>query len=146
MRYGKAVLIFGASVILFSLVTVLWAQQKPGAQPSGQNPFQQHLQKGKQLFDKRQYDQAIAALSEAIKLNPKIPQPYIMRGLAQAQKRRPNYAKAIEDFGQAIKLDPKNGTAYYNRGIVYVQSKNLTRALSDFNEALKLKPKKAEIY
>src|SRR5580698_7402656 len=62
-------------------------------------------EKGKACRDKSDYDGAIAACSEAVRLNPKYGDAFRLRGCAYDDKG--DHDKAIADCSVAIRLDPK---------------------------------------
>src|SRR5687767_8589655 len=64
----------------------------------------QHYEKGVQLLEKQQFDQAIAELLTATKLNPKLADAQIALGLARARKGE--IKAAGESFRKAIQIDP----------------------------------------
>src|SRR6516225_4448020 len=74
-------------------------------------------EKGKACLDKKDYDAALAAFDEAIRLDPKDAKSYVGRG--SAYDRKNEYDKAIADESEAIQLDPRNVEAYCERGIAY---------------------------
>src|SRR5450755_3506543 len=59
-------------------------------------------------------DDAIAACSRLINLNPRVAFGFAGRGSAYNTKH--DYDRAIADFSQAIRLDPRNATAFNGRG------------------------------
>jgi tetratricopeptide (TPR) repeat protein len=73
--------------------------------------------RGLALFDKKDYDGAIADYDQSLTLNPKQVAAFINRGNAwQAQGYND---RAIEDYNQAIRIDQKNPIAFYNLGVAY---------------------------
>ena len=52
-------------------------------------------------------------LTEAVKVNPALPEAYNARGFAYFRLKR--YAAAIADFDEAVKLNPAYANAYTNR-------------------------------
>ena len=72
---------------------------------------------------KGDYNRAIAAYDQAIKLDPKYATAYNGRGIAYRNKG--DYDRAIEDYDQAIKLNPKYTTAYNGRGYSLPQQRGL---------------------
>ena len=63
------------------------------------------MQKGDYAYGKGDFHAAIAAYSEAIKLNPKIAGLYYNRSVAYWMQNE--YKKVIADCSEAIRLDPK---------------------------------------
>ena len=72
---------------------------------AGADPVKDAMQKGKACFGKGDYDGAVAACTEAIRLDPKNEGAYCLRGLAYKGKGDLN--KAIADCSDAIRLSPK---------------------------------------
>ena len=94
------------------------------------------------LLEEGEYDRAIVAYTEAIRLDPINAKAYCSRaapittGLlptgTTAQARR-----AIADWTEAIRLDPTDAWAYRTRGVVQ-KNGNLGEAIADFTEAIEL--------
>jgi tetratricopeptide (TPR) repeat protein len=72
-----------------------------------------HIERGYAWITKREFDKAIAELSEAIRLEPGCSVAYIHRAFTWSSKRE--YGKAIADFDKAVVLDPQNAAAYNDR-------------------------------
>ena len=102
------------------------------------------LQQGNFLMMVKQMDQAIAAYSRAIELNPKLAEVYNNRGIVYAEKGELDCA--IDDYEKAIELDPKFAEAYSNRGATYSEKSEFDRAIADCNKAIELNPKLANAY
>src|SRR5215475_14961592 len=62
-------------------------------------------------------EDAIAACTRMLALDPNNAVAYVNRGLAYAGKKA--YDRAISEFDQAIRIDPKYVMAYNNRGLTY---------------------------
>ena len=92
----------------------------------------------------RIYDQAIADLNQAIRLDPNNAVAYYNRGYAY--KLKGDYDRAIADLNQAIRLDPNSVEAYISRGYTYYNKKDYDRAIADFNQAIRLDPNYAIAY
>jgi tetratricopeptide (TPR) repeat protein len=93
------------------------------------------------INNNRDYDRAIAALSEATRLNPNDATAFINRGVAYESKGDSD--RAIADYNEAIRLDPKNANAFINRGVAYASKDDNDRAMADYNEAIRLDPMNA---
>ena len=85
------------------------------------------------------YDRAIVAFSDAMRLDPKSALAFTNRGVAYVRKG--DMDRAIADFSEAIRLDPNYALASSNRGIAYARKGDNDRAIADFNEAIRLDPK-----
>jgi tetratricopeptide (TPR) repeat protein len=92
----------------------------------------------------RDYDDAIADFSEAIRLKPDYDQPYLNRGAAYSAKN--DYAAAIADYTEAIRLNPTLASAYYNRGICRKELGELDEAIADYQTAARYAPDDPTIY
>jgi tetratricopeptide (TPR) repeat protein len=74
----------------------------------------------------------------AIRLNPKLAEPYNNRG--SAYQRKGDFARASADYGEVTKLQPQNADAWSARCWVRgVAGREVQQALQDCNQALKLK-------
>mgnify|MGYP001078324634 CR=1 FL=1 len=96
------------------------------------------------LYDREDYDGAIAKYKKVIKLDPKDAWAYYNRAFAYLYLGQLD--RAIEDYDEVIKLDPKYALAYYNRGIAYSDLGQLERAIEDYDKAIELNPKYAAAY
>lgn len=83
-------------------------------------------------------------LTQAIKINPHMPQAYAARGSLHLLTGRP--AKAIKDLNKAIELDPTHAPNYVNRGQAYLSLEMNDLALKDFNKAIELAPDAVAAY
>ena len=91
--------------------------------------------------DKKEYDNAIKDLTEAIRLKPDSSESYNSRGNAWVCKQE--HDKAVADYTEAIRLDPKNATAYICRGMALADKKEYDKAIADYTEAIRLDSKYA---
>ena len=74
--------------------------------------------------DKRDYQNAIADFTHAIKLDPKNAAAYQRARLLLSAACNDD-EHAFQDFDQAIKLNPNFGAAYYNRGMAHYERREL---------------------
>ena len=132
MNSGKRRAVALAAILLIGSVAV-------SAQPAV-DPYR----KGKSCLEEGDFVSAIASLTEAIRLDPDLPDAYYNRGLAR--RRKGELDGAIKDYGEAIRLNPEFADAYYGRGITYGKKGELDKAVADFTEAIRLNPKDAEAY
>jgi tetratricopeptide (TPR) repeat protein len=147
-RYAiTAIAVFVFLVLLgSSLGYIRWRQQQRQEQQERQNAETAGnlLIKGQAYQDAGEYDSAIKAYDEAIKLKPNFPEAFYNRGRAYENKNDPG--RAIGDYYQAINLKADYGEAYLRRGIVYYNQGSPDRAMSDYNRAIELLPNNAEAY
>jgi uncharacterized protein (TIGR03067 family) len=107
-------------------------------------PEDNALRRGTEALNRGELDAAVAALTEALRLDPKAATALCYRGLAYKDKGLPD--KALADFDEAVRLDPTRTLAWNGRGLVRRQLGQLDRALADLTEAIRLDPKFAAPY
>jgi tetratricopeptide (TPR) repeat protein len=98
--------------------------------------------KGYDYLMEGQWDQAIAAFNETIRITPKHGESFINRGIAYGCKGQ--YEQAVDDFSKFIALDQRDAGAYHNRGLAYALKGQYDASLADFDKALTLAPKDAK--
>jgi tetratricopeptide (TPR) repeat protein len=86
------------------------------------------------------HDEAIAVLSDAIRLN-KNNNPDVWIKLGLAYNNLSQYDKARADFTQAIALDSKNAADWKWRGITYHYLRQYDKAVADLSRAIELDAK-----
>jgi Flp pilus assembly protein TadD len=96
------------------------------------------------LYNQKLYDQAIDALNNVLKLDPKYASAYHNLGIAMKEKG--DLDGAILQYRKAIELNPKDASAYYNLGIAMSDKGDLNGAILQYQEAIKLDPKDASAY
>ena len=101
-----------------------------------------HVIRGDIWYTKQDFDKAIADYTEAIRLEPQMPNGHIARGAALGAKREVD--KALVDLSQAIRLDPELDRAYSYRSWVWYWQGNYRNALADYRKATQLDPKSAD--
>ncbi|MFM2314066.1 MAG: hypothetical protein RLZZ04_3342, partial [Cyanobacteriota bacterium] len=91
------------------------------------------------LYSLKQYEKAIAAYDQSIKIAPE--NIWLWNNRGEAYTGMKEYDRAIADFKQAIKLDPNRSFVPWNNlGKVYYQQKRYQQAIEAYNEALAIKP------
>jgi tetratricopeptide (TPR) repeat protein len=81
---------------------------------------------------------AIAAFTEAIKINPNYVDAMIGKGLAYEQMGE--FGWAIDQYNTALRIAPNNAFAYGCRGGAYQQKGDHDSAIVDYNQAIRLDP------
>ncbi|EDX72283.1 tetratricopeptide repeat domain protein [Coleofasciculus chthonoplastes PCC 7420] len=94
--------------------------------------------------EKGNYQEAIADLTQALRLSPNNPEAYYRRGNAYVELE--NYQAAIEDLNQVLRLNPDNAVAYFSRGYSRDELGDYQGAIADYNQAIKLNPEYADAY
>jgi tetratricopeptide (TPR) repeat protein len=100
--------------------------------------------KGSEALRAGNNNEAIAAYSKAIQLDPKYVRAYIDRSFVY--NRLGNYQQCFNDANKAIELDPGDARAYVNRGVAYSRLGNAQLAINDYNKAIGLNPRYALAY
>ena len=107
---------------------------------------EQHLEgpteRGKILFQRGQWREAVTACSEAIEAAPD-GEAYLYRG--RSFLCLGDTDRAIHDFSYAIRFDPSNPEGYYQRSIAYKERGDQERAEADHKMARQLDPAYAEL-
>ncbi len=101
--------------------------------------------RGKEHLLAGNYDQAIQAFTEAIRLNPNFSTAYNGRGIAYVYYRSEEN-RAIRDHTEAIRLNPNDADAYHLRGGLYTVQGKYDHAIRDYTEAIRIAPSDAEAY
>lgn len=100
---------------------------------------------GLDLIVQQKIEQAIAAFTKAIELDPKYDDAYNHRGDAYNWKKDSD--SAIADLTKAIELNPKRVQLYVHRGSTYfVYEKKYELAIADFTKAIELSPNNDFLY
>lgn len=81
----------------------------------------------------KQYAEAEAAATEAIKVDPRNAIHYFNRGLSFDRRKR--FQEAIANYSAAIRLDPRLVSAYTNRSLVWHQLGEYAKAREDVRRA-----------
>ena len=93
---------------------------------------------GLSCLEKKDYDAAITAFTEALRLDPKNVEAYYNRGRAYGSKTE--FDEAISEFTVAIRLDPKYAKAYLGLGVAYYAKNNLDKAHQQFHRRHSARP------
>lgn len=97
-----------------------------------------YFNKGIKFYGQRKFDEAVAAFTSAIELNPADFTFYNNRGLAHYAAK--NYDEAILDFNRAVEINPNDSLIYNNRGVAYEDKGEIGQAIVDYRKALELNP------
>ena len=103
------------------------------------------LEKGLTSLDGGRYQEAVAAFTKAIGMNPGLTDAYILRGIVYGEHLNKTDL-AFNDFNKALKLDPANSNAYALRGATLAKMGEFDQAIQDFDQALKLTPNDAHSF
>jgi tetratricopeptide (TPR) repeat protein len=87
----------------------------------------------------KDFDRAIADLTEAIRLDPGAVVAYQDR--AASYRNKGQYTLALDDLSQALRLAPKEARTLMSRGVIYLKLNAAARAMVDFDASLRIDPK-----
>ena len=110
----------------------------------GRDLAELHFNRAVEYGDSRDDANAIADLSESIRLYPYSAAAFFNR--AKIWRRKGENDRALADYSEAIRLDPTNPEAYNNRGNILAQQGKTDRALADYDQAIRLHPKYAAAF
>lgn len=111
----------------------------PAAVPvSGRQQAQRANDHGLQLYKEKQYAQAEAQFTEALKLRPNF--ALAANNLGFVFYKQDKYAEAARWFENAIRMDPSRAIAYMNLGDAYARAGQFEKARSAYKTYLELAP------
>ncbi len=91
-----------------------------------------------QLFERNEYAQGIALLTEVTKSAPRASAPYIDLGIAYG--RSGDLDNGIASLEHAIALNPRHPVAFNELGMLYRKKGEFAKARSSYEKALALSP------
>ena len=132
-------------MLICAIAFAATAQEKPDQKA------QELLDKGKNLISKGQFDEAIVALGEGIKLKPEMVALHHQMGRAYANKFFKSRdaeleTKARAELKRALELDSSFAEAYYTLGRIEVFKKQYKDARADYERAIKADPTMVKAY
>ena len=104
-----------------------------------------HFNRGKESFDRWDWDAAIISFSRAIKLNPKYADAYLYRGLSLIGKGG-EIDRAMSDLTKTIELEPGNVDAYEQRAFYHAVQEKYELAIKDYDKVVALAPNNPRSY
>ena len=94
------------------------------------------IKRGDVLREEGDFDGAIAAYTEAIRLFPNDANAYAQRARTHAMRK--DFGKAISDYTNAIRLDPNNDYLYRNQAGIYEMQGDFDKAIANWNDVIRL--------
>jgi tetratricopeptide (TPR) repeat protein/predicted aspartyl protease len=101
-----------------------------------------YSRRGAAFASRREFDQALTALTRACELAPENPEYLYQRGMVYWQMKQPAPARA--DFDQALKLKPDNLPALIARAQLLLERGDKDLAAADLDAAASVAPKVAD--
>jgi tetratricopeptide (TPR) repeat protein len=96
--------------------------------------------------DSKNADEAILQINNAIKLEPKNAENYIILGDAQLEKNPTDGSGPIKSYKMATTLNPKSVKGILREGKLYQRGRNYQLALDKYKEAIAIDPTYAPAY
>ena len=107
-------------------------------------PVEVHLQKGRELLNSGNVNEAIAELTAAQSADPKSAEIQNLLGVAYANKGMTD--RALKAFETAIRADKNNAQYLNNYGFLLIKTSNFETAVKHLSRAAKLSPNDARIW
>ena len=98
------------------------------------------------VTDHKEADEALALANNAVKLESKNPENYIILGDAQLEKNPTDGGAPIKSYKMATTLNPKSSKGILREGKLYQRGRNYQLALEKYKEALSLDANFAPAY
>jgi tetratricopeptide (TPR) repeat protein len=89
-----------------------------------------HLELGRSYTETGRWDEAIAELETATRLDPTLTEAHFRLGNAYAQ--RGELDKAAEEFKAVLRLNEGDAAAHSNLGVVYYRQGRLNEAIAEY--------------
>lgn len=99
------------------------------------------VERASKAIEARRFDEALADLDEAIRLDPTKAGTHVWKGAALSRKG--DLSAALASFVEAVRLDPQCGHAFVWRADTLRRLGRMDEALADLDEALRLAPSDA---
>ena len=128
-------LVVSISVILAVISTAWSAEYGEG---------EVYLSKGVLAYNKKEFNQALTALQEAIKAQPQNAEAHYYLGLTQIELGQ--YPEALASLQRSLQLDPKRTTIHFDLGITSFKMGKYAQALQEFRTAEQYQPERALVY
>jgi tetratricopeptide (TPR) repeat protein len=101
-------------------------------------------QKGRELYEKREYMEALLNLNKAIDVDPSYAAAYYMRG--NIKEAFEDHHGAMKDYNTSIDKNPKFSDAFFVRGNVKMKLQDYYGAIDDYTAAITLNENYIEAY
>ena len=132
------------SLVITLLCTIVGESRAQNSDATPPVTAEQFVAAGNKYATAKQYDQAVDAYRQALKLMPDLAAAH--HGLGSVYVNMGRNAEALEHLRAATRLDPENPQAHLNLGINLANLRRGDEAMLEFNEAKRLRPQDARVY
>jgi tetratricopeptide (TPR) repeat protein len=101
-------------------------------------------QRGRELYEKREFMEALLNLNKALELDPNYSAAYLLRG--NIKDNFDDRHGAMKDYNAAIEKNPKFGDAFFARGNVKMKLQDYYGAIADFSSCIAINENNIEAY
>lgn len=114
------------------------------AGPERPSDAEQIHRAGVSYYESGEFEKAIEAYRQALRLRPDLHESYYHLGMAYSSLGR--YKEAVEAYNSAVRIKPDYAAAYYNLGHAHSNLNQYGRAIKAFKQAIQHDPDNVEIY
>ena len=100
----------------------------------------QFFDKGVELLDKKQYQEALNQFQQSILLNNKFIQAWVYKGICLEKLEK--YREAIQCYQEALEINPDVADLWYNKGATYCKMRRYNDALHCLNQVVAIEPER----
>jgi tetratricopeptide (TPR) repeat protein len=101
-------------------------------------------QKGRELYEKREFMEALLNLNKAIEIDPNYSQAYFVR--ANIKDAFDDRHGSMKDYNHAVEKNPKFAEAFFARGNVKMKLQDYYGAIADYTSAIGINENYIEAY
>jgi len=101
-------------------------------------------QKGRELYEKREFTEALMNLNKALDIDPNYAPAYFLRG--NIKDNFDDRHGAMKDYNMALEKNPKFTDAFFARGNVKMKLQDYYGAIADFTSCISLNENNIEAY
>jgi tetratricopeptide (TPR) repeat protein len=101
-------------------------------------------QKGRELYEKNEFMEALLNLNKAIQIDPNYSPAYYLRG--NIKDNFEDRHGAMKDYNIAVEKNPKFADAFYARGNVKMKLQDYYGAIADYSSAITINENYIEAY
>jgi len=139
-RFQARVALLGLpAAAVFVMMQVLWTTQR-----RRRRTLPIHLKDGRICLVRGDYNAAMSAYNQAVRIAPYLGEGYLQRGCVHEAKG--DCAAAMADYDHALACDPRLAGAFLRRGRLRTELGELDAAADDFDRFMAIRPSDVEGY